>query len=167
MNADDREFILNILNYDMQPIFAALGFNTDGGEFIYARKDRLDPSTNLQIVQGLHAIGLPMDDDWLYETFSIQKPDNYEEIKAQKEAERQALQQALNEPNNPTTPNKPNKPIMPIEPKSTTKPNKPTQPTEPNMPIEPKKNIIQTSLKSRLTRFFGLAPTTGQPPTSD
>lgn len=43
-----------IFFYDMQPIFAALGFDATGGEFIYARKDRLDSTTNLHIVRGLH-----------------------------------------------------------------------------------------------------------------
>ena len=139
MNADDREFILNILNYDMQPIFAALGFDTAGGEFIYARKDRLDPTTNLQIVQGLHNIGLPMDDDWLYETFSIQKPENYDEIKAQREAERAALQQALN---------------APMSDKQDEKEDETPEAKRPS-------NTVQKTLKNRLSRFFSLAPTTG------
>lgn len=136
MNADDREFILNILNYDMRPIFSALGFNTDGGEFIYARKDRLDPTTNLQIVQGLHAIGLPMDDDWLYETFSIQKPDDYDKIKAQKEVEREALQQAFSAPKDESDNGKVN--------------------DEKQL-----SNSVQTSLRNRLRRFFSLAPSIG------
>ena len=38
MNADDRDFILDILNYYMRPIFADLGFNVEGGEFVYAKK---------------------------------------------------------------------------------------------------------------------------------
>ena len=41
MNADDREFILDILNYQMKDLFNALGFNTDGGEFVYAKKDKI------------------------------------------------------------------------------------------------------------------------------
>ena len=139
MNADDREFILNILNYDMQPIFAALGFDTAGGEFVYARKDRLDPTTNLQIVQGLSAMGLPMDDDWLYETFSIQKPENYDEIKAQKDAERAALQQALSAPMSGEQDKKDGK----------------------NNDAEQKSNTVQKSLKNRLRSFFSLAPSTG------
>ena len=139
MNADDREFILNILNYDMRPIFASLGFNTEGGEFVYARKDRLDPTTNLQIVQGLSAMGLPMDDDWLYETFSIQKPENYDQIKAQHDAERAALQQALNAPMGDEQSKK----------------------EERNNAAERKSSTVQKSLKNRLRSFFYLAPSTG------
>lgn len=44
MNADDRDFILDILNYYMRPIFADLGFNVEGGEFVYAKKDKINPS---------------------------------------------------------------------------------------------------------------------------
>ncbi len=132
----------------MRPIFAALGFDTAGGEFIYARKERLDPTTNLQIVQGLHAIGLPMDDDWLYETFSIQKPDNYDAVKAQREAERAALQKALNAPHDSQ------------EEGDDKNSNEPTdEPAE--KPVKQNLNGVQKSLRNRLSRFFSLAPTIG------
>ena len=49
-----------IFFYDMQPIFAALGFDATGGEFIYARKDSLDSTTNLHIVRGLHNLERPL-----------------------------------------------------------------------------------------------------------
>lgn len=95
MNTDDREFILDILNYDMRPIFASLGFNVDGGEFVYARKDKMDPDKQFTIVQGLKNMGLPMDDDWLYETFGVEKPADYDRQKADAEARREALRQQL------------------------------------------------------------------------
>ena len=81
MNEDDRQTILDVLNYDMRPVFQSLGFNVEGGEFVYARKDKTDPKTQLEIVQGLHTMGLPMDDDWLYETFAIAKPEDYDQQK--------------------------------------------------------------------------------------
>ena len=77
----DRQTILDVLNYDMRPVFQSLGFNVEGGEFVYARKDKTDPKTQLEIVQGLHTMGLPMDDDWLYETFAIAKPEDYDQQK--------------------------------------------------------------------------------------
>lgn len=60
MNTDDREFILDILNYQMRPIFANLGFNVEGGEFVYAKKDKIIPSQQIDIVQKLQSMGLPM-----------------------------------------------------------------------------------------------------------
>ena len=95
MNADDCGFLLDILNYNMRPVFQNLGFNVDGGEFVYAKHDKINPSQQIDIVQKLSSMGLPMDDDYLYETFSVRKPDNYDELKLQKEAERQAMRDAL------------------------------------------------------------------------
>ena len=95
MAADDRDFILDVLNYDMRPIFASLGFNVDGGEFVYAKKDKINPSQQIDIVQKLSSMGLPIDDDYLYETFCVKKPDNYLQLKADKEAQREAMREAL------------------------------------------------------------------------
>lgn len=95
MNADDCDFLLDILNYNMRPVFQNLGFNVDGGEFVYAKHDKINPSQQIDIVQKLSSMGLPMDDDYLYETFSVRKPDNYDELKLMKEAERQAMRDAL------------------------------------------------------------------------
>lgn len=107
MNEDDRETILNVLNYDMRPIFLQLGYNVDGGEFVYARKDKMNPKAQLEIVQGLHNMGLPIDDDWLYETFAIEKPADYDKQKNIQAERREALQEALVNPNNKTTPSNP------------------------------------------------------------
>ena len=98
MNDEDREFILDILNYEMTEIFTALGYNTTGGKFVYAKQDRIDPTQQVDILQKLHTMGLPMDDDYLYETFGVRKPENYEAIKAEKEAQKAAIQAALQQP---------------------------------------------------------------------
>ena len=100
MNTDDREFILDILNYQMRPIFAALGFNVDGGEFVYAKKDKIIPSQQIDIVQKLQSMGLPMDDDWLYETFGVEKPKDYDRQKAEAQANKEAVRKALNDSTN-------------------------------------------------------------------
>lgn len=42
-------------------------------------------------------MGLPMNDDWLYETFGIEKPKNYDQQKADALAIKQALSQKLND----------------------------------------------------------------------
>ena len=105
MNADDRDFILDILNYQMRDIFAQLGFNTDGGEFVYAKKEKVDTAQQIDIVQKLSNMGLPIDDDYLYETFGVAKPENYNELKAKKEEERAALRERLaQEPEPPREP---------------------------------------------------------------
>ena len=98
MNEEDREFILDVLNYEMTEIFSALGFDTAGGKFVYAKKDKVDISQHADIVVKLNAMGLPMDDDYLYETFGVRKPENYDAIKAEKEAQKAAIQAALQQP---------------------------------------------------------------------
>lgn len=136
MNADDRDFILDILNYDMRQIFSDLGFNVEGGEFVYAKKDKINPSQQIDIVQKLSSMGLPIDDDYLYETFCIAKPDNYDELKAQKEAERAAMRDALNAPHDDAHDDK-------------------------NGNKKDGSNTVQKSIKNHLRDFFGLAPTPG------
>ena len=101
INADDRTFILDILNYEMKDIFANLGFNVEGGEFVYAEESHPDLQQQLTIVQGLNSMGLPMDDDWLYQTFGIEKPKDYDKIKKERDEAKKAMLQSLNEPTPP------------------------------------------------------------------
>ncbi len=132
MNADDRDFILDILNYDMKPIFSNLGFNVEGGEFVYARKERIEPTQQLTIVQGLHNMGLPIDDDWLYDTFTVAKPADYEQQKARFEAKKDAQRAALT-----------------------------NQRLEDSPQEEQHLNGNKKAFKNILNRFFGIAPNTG------
>lgn len=103
LKEDDRDFILDVLNYDMADIFQALGINTDGGEFTYVVTKKVDKTEQVNVVEKLSNMGLPISDDYLYETFEIDKPEDYDSRKAALEAERQArtdaqaaLEQRLN-----------------------------------------------------------------------
>ncbi len=71
----DRNYILNILNYNMSDIFSALGINTQGGEFIYQETEDKDPEKQLRIIEGLYNMGLKIDEDSLYEMFGVKKPE--------------------------------------------------------------------------------------------
>ena len=84
----DRQFILNVLNYEMTDIFSQLGFNVAGGKFDYVLSKNIDTTAQIAIVEKLNAMGLPMSDDYLYETFNVDKPENYEQLKADKAAEK-------------------------------------------------------------------------------
>ena len=131
MNSDDRDFILDILNYDMRPIFASLGFNVEGGEFVYAKKDKINPAQQIDIVQKLSSMGLPIDDDYLYETFCVAKPDNYKQLKEEKEAAKAAFREQLGMQGNDDDKKKQDK------------------------------NTNKTAFKQHLKSFFGLAPDKG------
>ena len=131
MNSDDRDFILDILNYDMRPIFASLGFNVEGGEFVYAKKDKINPAQQIDIVQKLSSMGLPIDDDYLYETFCVAKPDNYKQLKEEKEDTKAAFREQLDLQGNEDDKKKQDK------------------------------NTDKTAFKQHLKSFFGLAPDKG------
>lgn len=131
MNSDDRDFILDILNYDMRPVFASLGFNVEGGEFVYAKKDKINPAQQIDIVQKLSSMGLPIDDDYLYETFCVAKPDNYKQLKEEKEAAKVAFREQLGLQVNDDDKKKQDK------------------------------NTDKTAFKQHLKSFFGLAPDKG------
>ena len=131
MNSDDRDFILDILNYDMRPIFSSLGFNVEGGEFVYAKKDKINPAQQIDIVQKLSSMGLPIDDDYLYETFCVAKPDNYKQLKEEKEAAKVAFREQLGLQVNDDDKKKQDK------------------------------NTDKTAFKQHLKSFFGLAPDKG------
>lgn len=135
MNADDRNFILDVLNFDMRNIFADLGFNIEGGEFVYAKKEEVDTDKQIVIVEKLNQMGLPIDDDYLYNTFGIEKPANYDQMKAEKEAAKQALQQALS-----------------------SKEDEATVPNGSAVGNDKGSNTVQKSFKQQLRSFFGLAP---------
>lgn len=83
----DALSILNLLNYDMTEQFAALGINTQGGEFVYVEEADLGQvKTKAELLEkAVNVFGLPMADDYLYEQLNIEKPNNYEQLKAEME----------------------------------------------------------------------------------
>lgn len=144
MKEDDRDFILDCLNYDMTDVFSALGFNTDGGEFVYVKRRSVDPTVQINVVEKLNAIGLPISDDYLYDTFDIDKPEDYdarkEAMRKEKDEERQrqedtrkAIEERLNSVR--------------------------------SVPKELVPDVgNENSLRNRLRGFFGLAPLDGADP---
>ena len=90
---DDVQFILDLLNYDMADIFASLGVNTEGGEFVRVEQKYQDKQVQINVVSKLKEMGLPMSDDYLYKTFDVEKPEDYDALKAQQEAEAQAKEE--------------------------------------------------------------------------
>lgn len=85
----DRLYILDILNYDMADIFTSMGIDTKGGEFCFPEKKDVDMNTKVSILTQLRTnFQLPVDDDWLYEEFGIEKPKDYEAQKTAQEQQR-------------------------------------------------------------------------------
>ena len=90
---DDVQFILDLLNYDMTDIFAALGVDTTGGEFVRVEEKYIDKQVQINVVSKLKELGLPMSDDYLYRTFDVEKPDDYDALKRDIEATRIAAEE--------------------------------------------------------------------------
>lgn len=70
---DDRLYVLGVLNYQLVDILSDMGFDVSGGVFAYEESEDVDLEKQLHIVQGLHAMGLSIDDDYLYEKFGVAK----------------------------------------------------------------------------------------------
>lgn len=75
LSKQDRQMILNVLNYDMTEIFAQLGVDTRGGEFVYAETEKTTPHDRQQALRTLMVdLGMPVDPDVIYETFGVERP---------------------------------------------------------------------------------------------
>jgi hypothetical protein len=104
---DDVQFILDLLNYDMTDIFSSLGVDTSNGEFVRVQEKYMDKQVQINVVSTLKELGLPMSDDYLYQVFDVEKPEDYDKLKKEIEATRIAAEERsgefarrLNEPAN-------------------------------------------------------------------
>lgn len=88
----DALSILNLLNYDMTALFASLGINTRGGEFVYVEEPDMESvKVKAELLEkAVSVFGIPVADDYLYEQLYIEKPQDYEQLKAELEEKRKA-----------------------------------------------------------------------------
>lgn len=88
---DDIKFIRNLLNGDkFRNILAGYGYNCDGGEFVIDEDDDVnDLLIKSQVDISIKGAGVPIEDDYFYDTYNIPKPANYDEMKAKAEAQAQ------------------------------------------------------------------------------
>lgn len=103
INYNDKLDELSILNEQVKPILQSLGFPVDGGSFIHEEREESVPITDRvnAIVRLKKEAGLPMDDDYLYETFNIPKPADYEQQKKKIEDQANAAMQQKPVPGKP------------------------------------------------------------------
>lgn len=92
LTEQDGLYILNLLNYEMTDLFAAMGVNTTGGEFVFVEEEGLTIIQKAELLQKAHeTFHLPISDDYLYETLNIEKPKDYERLKKELESQRVIL----------------------------------------------------------------------------
>lgn len=91
----DMSWLLQQLNSQhFKDILASYGYPVQQGHFAWEKERDLNELVlRLQVDQGV-AKEVPFDDDYWYRTYGIDKPANYEQLKADREAQRQALQPA-------------------------------------------------------------------------
>jgi phage gp29-like protein len=84
ININDQNFVRRILNRRLIKMLQAHGFDMKGGSFSIkkvddeiALKDRLEMDIQLKTVGGV-----PISDDYFYEKYGIEKPANYDAMKA-------------------------------------------------------------------------------------
>lgn len=92
---DDRRFILDVLNYEMTDIFQDLGIDTRGGAFSFVQPEAMSASEKADLFQKTLNMGLPIDDDYIYEQLGIEKPRDYEALKKEQEELRERQLEAL------------------------------------------------------------------------
>ena len=90
----DRKYILQYLNYYMTDTFLSLGLDTRGGRFAFRDPKDIDLTAKMNIIVQARSLNVPVADDYIYEEFGIEKPENYEELK-QKEQENAARHDVL------------------------------------------------------------------------
>jgi hypothetical protein len=89
LTKDDMVFVLNVLNYDMTDIFRNLGIDTEGGEFCFVEPEKLSATEKADLFRKALDMGLPIDDDYMYEQLGIEKPADYASIKKEQEERRE------------------------------------------------------------------------------
>lgn len=84
----DINYVRKVLNSRFIKVLEAAGFNTEGGSFIIQGEEtKLSTKESFEMhVKMVKELGLPIDDDFIYETYGVPKPDNYDQIKAERKA---------------------------------------------------------------------------------
>lgn len=119
----DMEYVLNALNSDhFLSILKSYGLPVDGGMFEFEKEIDLDELKKKAEIEEIvmRTFKVPIDDDYVYRTYGIEKPDNYDELKAKQEEEKLAMQQNLAKPGNPPE-EKPDDKPKPAKPKPESK----------------------------------------------
>ena len=141
----DKLFVLNVLNYQMTDIFESFGINVKGGKFSFVIPKDSNQTQRIDIITKLSSLGLPISHDQLYDEFGLNKPDNYNEITAEREREKEDVKIRLKEQGT-----------------GQKEETKGTEHNSKNVSFTPKRAVkgkmIRTFFKNLTSRFFGKAP---------
>lgn len=84
-NESDLDYTRRWLNSRFRTILRAAGIDTKGGRFIIEGEDNeLSVDQSFEMHKSMKKdLGIPISDDFFYETYGVPKPDNYDELKEQ------------------------------------------------------------------------------------
>lgn len=143
----DMVFITNLLNSDKcLSILKSYGLPVDGGEFVFEKEVNLaELKTRAEMEKVvMETYNIPVSDDYVYETYGIAKPENYDELKRKQEEERMLKVQ-------PPTPPDP-------QPQPVDKPPKPKEKKQDKKNLNTLPEGFWNKLRSNLADFFDPAP---------
>lgn len=92
---DQLEFVKSDITYlagmlnsaEFLAVLKSYGYPTEGGQFVFDKEVNLDEiMRQMQLAQSAKAMGVPIDDDYIYDLTGIPRPDNYDDIKARSTA---------------------------------------------------------------------------------
>lgn len=93
---DDMQDELDRLNSEeFLAILKSYGYPVEGGRFVYDKEYNSDAvKSHLVNISMVKKMGVPVDDDYVYEVSGIPKPKNYDQLKQQQEQEKKERQKA-------------------------------------------------------------------------
>lgn len=98
ITASDLIFVENELNSDhFLNILKSYGYDVEGGEFEYELELNLGKLKIKMEIDSVVSQKVPVDDDYWYETYGIRKPKNYDALKKEMEARKNANQLTVTE----------------------------------------------------------------------
>lgn len=156
----DLKYVRNMLN---EPEFLAIlksyGYPVEGGRFRFEKEIDLDALKNRLSIDKEVSGKVPVADDYWYETYGIPKPDNYEELKAAKDAKQEPDPQEPDEDEDQDTPPPPKKPTKPRPPVRSRKLAHTPRTEDTNVA----KRIQEAATRyiAKIRRFFRAAPLSG------
>lgn len=80
VHADDRAFILSILNEDLNPYLASLGYQVEGGVWAFDDGDGMSLNQRLDVDTRIAGLGVPIGLSYWYEKYNIPRPAAGDEI---------------------------------------------------------------------------------------
>lgn len=146
---EDRQDILSLLNNEFFKLLEIHGFPVAGGSFVIQDTEELPRNTQLDMLVKIKAMGVPVDDNYIYETFDIPRPADYD---AQKAAAKKVTE------NSPGTPPNGGGTGQNLPGNDPTKVNIPSPGTNPVPPAPGKKDKkgkpSKPTVTAKLYRFF-------------